>query len=120
MKVKSENKVAQSCPTPSNPMDCSLPGSSVHGIFQAKVLEWGAIAFSVMRGIYMLNSPKAEGRERSAVVAAGFPQPATVWYMPQSKSSKCSDLTLSMAQHSSGSGAGQPGGRAPRGDAEAT
>ena len=39
-------KSLQSCPTPSDPMDCSLPGSSVHGIFQARVLEWGAIAFS--------------------------------------------------------------------------
>ena len=47
MKVKSETEVAQSYPTLSNPMDCSLPGSSVHGIFQARVLEWGAIAFSV-------------------------------------------------------------------------
>ena len=47
MKVKSESEVAQSCPTPSNLMDCSLPGSSVHGIFQARVLEWGAIAFSL-------------------------------------------------------------------------
>ena len=47
MKVKSESEVAQSCPTLSNPMDCSLPGSSIHGIFQARVLEWGAIAFSV-------------------------------------------------------------------------
>ena len=46
MKVKSESEVAQSCPTPSDPMDCSIPGSSVHGIFQARVLEWGAIAFS--------------------------------------------------------------------------
>ena len=46
MKVKSESEVAQSCPTLSNPMDRSLPGTSVHGIFQAKVLEWGAIAFS--------------------------------------------------------------------------
>ena len=45
MKVKSESEVAQSCLTPSNPMDCSLPGSSAHGIFQARVLEWGAIAF---------------------------------------------------------------------------
>ena len=45
-KVKSENEVAQSCLTLCNPMDCSLPGSSVHGIFQARVLEWGAIAFS--------------------------------------------------------------------------
>ena len=47
MKVKSESEIAQSCPTLSDPMDCSLPGSSVHGIFQARVLEWGAIAFSV-------------------------------------------------------------------------
>ena len=45
-KVKSESEVAQSCLTLSDPMDCSLPGSSVHGIFQARVLEWGAIAFS--------------------------------------------------------------------------
>ena len=44
MKVKSEKEVAQSCPTPSDPMDYSLPGSSIHGIFQARVLEWGAIA----------------------------------------------------------------------------
>ena len=43
MKVKSESEVAQSCLTVSDPMDCSLPGSSVHGIFQARVLEWGAI-----------------------------------------------------------------------------
>ena len=47
MKVKSEREVARSCPTPSNPMDYSLLGSSIHGIFQARVLEWGAIAFSV-------------------------------------------------------------------------
>ena len=46
MKVKSESEITQSCPTPSDPMDCSPPGSSVHGIFQARVLEWGAIAFS--------------------------------------------------------------------------
>ena len=46
MKVKSKSEVAQSCPTLSDPMDCSLPGSSIHGIFQARVLEWGAIAFS--------------------------------------------------------------------------
>ena len=43
MKVKSESEVAQSCLTLSDPMDCSLPGSSIHGIFQARVLEWGAI-----------------------------------------------------------------------------
>ena len=45
MKVKSESEVALLCPTLSDPMDCSLPGSSTHGIFQARVLEWGAIAF---------------------------------------------------------------------------
>ena len=44
VKVKSESEVAQSCPTLRDPMDCSLPGSSIHGIFQARVLEWGAIA----------------------------------------------------------------------------
>ena len=44
IKVKSESEVAQSCPTLSDPMDCSLPGSSIHGIVQARVLEWGAIA----------------------------------------------------------------------------
>ena len=46
MKVKSESEVTQPCLTLSNPMDCTLPGSSIHGIFQAKVLEWGATAFS--------------------------------------------------------------------------
>ena len=47
MKVKTESEVAQPCLTLRDPMDCSLPGSSVHGIFQARVLEWGANAFSV-------------------------------------------------------------------------
>ena len=46
MKVESESEAPQSCPTLHNPMDCSLPGSSIHGIFQARVLEWVAIAFS--------------------------------------------------------------------------
>ena len=57
MKVKTESEVALSCPTLSNPMNCSLPGSSVHGIFQARVLEWGAIAFST-------RSLLLPGRER--------------------------------------------------------
>ena len=52
MKVKSEKDVAQSCPTLSDPMDYSLPGSSIHGIFQARVLEWGAIAFSDLRSSF--------------------------------------------------------------------
>jgi len=51
MKVKSLSEVAQSCPTFCDPMDCSLPGSSVHGIFQAGVLEWGAIAFFLIYSI---------------------------------------------------------------------
>ena len=58
MKVKSESEVAQSCPTLSNLMDCSLPGSSVHGIFQARVLEWGAVAFSNIP--YMCKDAEAE------------------------------------------------------------
>ena len=49
MKVKRESEVAQSYPILSDPMDCSLPGSSVHGIFKTRVLEWGAIAFSEFR-----------------------------------------------------------------------
>ena len=57
MKVKSESEVTQLCPTLSDLMDCSLPGSSVHGVFQARVLEWGAIAFSCKdfrRGYFFL------------------------------------------------------------------
>ena len=55
MKVKSESEVSQSCLTLSDPLDCSLPGCSVHGIFQAWVLEWGAIAFSVIRDYEGIN-----------------------------------------------------------------
>ena len=57
MKVKSESEVAQSCPTLSGPMDCSLPGSSVHAIFQARVLEWSAIVFSVGKEDFWENVP---------------------------------------------------------------
>ena len=56
MKVKSEREVAQSCPTRSDPMDCSLPDSSIHGIFQARVLEWGAIAFSTYSLVVQKNT----------------------------------------------------------------
>ena len=51
MKVKNESEVAQLCLTLSDTLDCSPPGSSVHGIFQARVLEWGAIAFSAIHGV---------------------------------------------------------------------
>ena len=61
MKVKSASEVSQSCLTLSNPMDCSPPGSSVHGIFQARVLEWGAIAFSESMNImYVMTSLVAQ------------------------------------------------------------
>ena len=55
MKVKNESEVAQSCQTLRDPVDCSLPGSLVHGIFQARVLEWGAIAFSKTSGRKVLK-----------------------------------------------------------------
>ena len=55
MKVKSEREVTQSCLTPSDPMGCSLPGSSIHGIFQARVLQWGAIAFSLFMHTQLLS-----------------------------------------------------------------
>ena len=70
MKVTSESEVAQSCPTLSDPMDCSPPGSSIHGVFQARVLEWGAITFSEtakFRGgaiCYAAITNEYRGRER--------------------------------------------------------
>ena len=67
MKVKSEREVAQSCPTLSDPMDCSLPGSSIHGIFQARVLEWGAIAFSVVNAISGQKEKKKNTREAKEI-----------------------------------------------------
>jgi len=75
MKGKSESDVAQSCPTPLDPVDCSLPGSSVHGIFQAKVLEWGAIDSD---RIYRKNSflgteSKFYFGQVQLEIAAGYP-----------------------------------------------
>ena len=79
---KSEREVAQSCPTLSDPMDCSLPGSSVHGIFQARVLEWGATAFkSITQGHYVGDeqlplAPSLLGRQwcgKFVQVALPFP-----------------------------------------------
>ena len=70
MKVKSESEVTQSCPTLCNPMDCSLPGSSIHGIFQARVLEWGAIAFSV--GAILLAERKWPLPEHSCSLLTSF------------------------------------------------
>ena len=93
MKVESESEVAQSCLTLSNPMDCSLPGSSIHGIFQARVLEWGAIAFSATRvggvpdpvgtGVLIRMGPRQsretilplspEGTDTARTLTLGFP-----------------------------------------------
>ena len=72
MKVKSESEVAQSCPTLRDPMDCSLPGSSVHGIFQARVLEWGAIAFSVELLIDQFHKPSIILLTKVHIVKAMF------------------------------------------------
>ena len=88
MKVKSESEVTQLCPTLSDPMDCSLPGSSIHGIFQARVLEWGAIAFSKLSttvwqtthylltetGVYYLLLAFAK-----CCPDLGWPWPTTAW-----------------------------------------
>ena len=69
MKVKRESEVAQSCPTLRDPMDCSSPGSSIHRIFQATVLEWGTIAFSVEYWDLLIRITlykKEEDRQRDA------------------------------------------------------
>ena len=64
MKVESESEVTQSCLTPSDPMDCSPPGSSIHGIFHARVLDWGAIAFSMENGSLLIEAAKERGGEQ--------------------------------------------------------
>ena len=63
MKVKSESEVAQSCPTVSDPRDCSLPGSSIHGIFQARVLEWGAIETRELRSHKLCGTAKNKTKQ---------------------------------------------------------
>ena len=92
MKVKSESEVAQSCPTPSNPVDCSPPGSSVYGIFQAKVLEWGAIAF--------FSDPQAHLLSMSARIGIGVARKGTREVLEDRAGIKCvicfPDVTLSL------------------------
>ena len=70
MKVKREREVTQLCPTPSDPMDCSPPGSSIHGIFQARVLEWGAIAFSdnTVQEAAIKNHPQEKEMQKGKMV----------------------------------------------------
>ena len=85
MKVKSEREVAQSCPTLCNPMDCRLPGSSTHGIFQARVLEWGAIAFS--GGIpYFLQLKSESGNKEFMIWATVSYQSSLCWLYRASSS----------------------------------
>ena len=69
MKVKSKSEIAQSCPTLSDPMDCSLPGSSVHGICQARVLEWAAIAFSMLKD----NNPQIQRQPKDLRLTISAP-----------------------------------------------
>ena len=68
MKVKSESEVAQSCLTLCEPMDCSPPGSSIHGIFQARILEWGATAFSTSEGSKWLSEIDTQSNQRENVI----------------------------------------------------
>ena len=75
MKVKSESEVTQSCPTLHDPMDCSLPGSSIHGIFQARVLEWDVIAFSnrEMRNPQLSGIQENESESHSVLSDSWWP-----------------------------------------------
>ena len=93
MKVKSESEVAQSCPTLSDPMDCSLPGSSVHGIFQAGVLEWHAIAFSGKALWVRLNVQPHDLRE--GLPGGGKEQP-----LPEHPSNRLRDLMRDISEPS--------------------
>ena len=82
MKVKSEREAAQSCPTLSDPMDCSLPGSSVHGVFQARVLEWGAIAFSMAESEEELKRLLMKVKEESEKVGLKLNiQKTKIWHL---------------------------------------
>ena len=78
MKAESESEVAQSCPALSDPMDCSLPGSSIHGIFWATVLEWGAIAFSLRRLDSFIELLRINGQKRKKIFPA---QPSSSLWM---------------------------------------
>ena len=86
MRVKNESEVAQSCPTLSNPMDYSPPGPSIHGIFQARVLEWGAIAFSD-------DHSRDPHCPRSSFLSASCPVPRA-YTAPATKGGACGGFIL--------------------------
>ena len=88
MKVKSESEVAQSCPTLHDPMDCSLPGFSIHGIFQARVLEWVAIAFSGVFYKLTQNSCSSGNTREAQNAVRGSSKEATEHKELQKKKSK--------------------------------
>ena len=80
MKVKSESEVTQSCLTPSDPMDCSLPGSSIHGIFQARVLEWGKGGCAPVFKAFILESLNLHRSGRKSVM--NLTDPTALWPSP--------------------------------------
>ena len=91
MKVKSESEIGQLCPTPHDRMDCNLPGSSIHGIFQARILEWSAIAFSITNLDSILRSKDTTLPTKVHIVKGmGFP---VVMY-------GCESWTIKEAEHS--------------------
>ena len=84
MKVKNESEVAQSCLTLHDPMDCSLPGSSVHGIFQARVLEWGSIAFSTVLSKSLIQLSAGRWVCASSLLVAMFIMMPPYWFLKAS------------------------------------
>ena len=101
-KVKSESEVTQSCPTLSDPMDCSLPGSSIHGIFQARVLEWGAIAFSdksLYTAIFLAQNSCCETALHYLNTAKRHLEQSKEHWRRNSKSTKPSHRNLLSSQH---------------------
>ena len=99
MQVRSETEVTQSCPTLSDLMDCSLPGSFVHWIFQARVLEWGAITFPAFPSLEVLYKCKRihSGKRRSVAV----PKCVTLWNLVTSLESSLHLLTSHLSRSDS-------------------
>ena len=95
MKVKSESEVTQSCPTFSDPMDCSLPGSSIHGIFQARVLGWVAIAFSNYVFTPLLFQKKKKIRQFVIYIQWAWKKIAKIKQRTGQKENECRKIRLS-------------------------
>ena len=94
MKVKSESEIAQSCPTASDPMDCSLPGSSTHGIFQARVLEWVTSAFSTDQPELHSNSHPSSQSCHATISSSVIPFSSCPQSLPASESFPVSQLFI--------------------------